>query len=193
MICPSCQAIGAEVVQTMDCDLFVNRRRQCRCGCRWTTEERLIVGTLVSLVTTNVISIGVKTPALTPVRSDPESDPRPDQRSEEDSKNEPIRLKARANGRGDATAYPAEFQEVWTGCSGYKGNKHPAFKAWLKSKPDKLLTIEMWNRWMATDGWQRGFAKHLSTWLNARGWQDEPPAEANNRTAFRKSSSEDYR
>jgi hypothetical protein len=32
-------------------------------------------------------------------------------------------------------------------------------------------------KWREADQWRRGFVPHLSTWLNARGWEKLPNAE----------------
>lgn len=75
-------------------------------------------------------------------------------------------------GRGDAKEYTPEFEALWAGCKGRRGNKGPAFKAWLKLKPDTTLTIAAFNRMMASlEPWRT--AKDFSTWLNVKGWEDE--------------------
>lgn len=80
--------------------------------------------------------------------------------------------------------YPADFEAIWTGCKPRKGNKSPAFKAWVKFKPDPIFTVERYQLRMRTDSWQRGFMQNLSTWLNDKGWETEPdPSEFATRKA----------
>jgi hypothetical protein len=107
--------------------------------------------------------------------SNPDPDPAEDQVTTPD---------ARAKrGRGTAVVYPAEFEELWAK-TGRQGNKHPAFRVWDKIKPLVTLNtlIERWAEWEQTDRWREGFIPHLRTWLNVRGWQDEPPAHEFNRS-----------
>jgi hypothetical protein len=73
-------------------------------------------------------------------------------------------------------SYPAEFERIWAG-TGRKGNKWPAFAAWKRlGRPSAEFVLAGWQAWMRTDQWRRGFVPHLSTWLNARGWEDVPTA-----------------
>jgi hypothetical protein len=59
-----------------------------------------------------------------------------------------------------------------------------AMRAWEKLRPDAALfeaivkAIEAQRRWpqWAKDGGQ--FIPHPASWLNARRWEDQPPAEA---------------
>ena len=84
----------------------------------------------------------------------------------------------RARVRGPSVKYPAEFERLWAGCTGRKGNKHPAFKAFNLVKPDVDQAITKWLSWMQTDGWKRGYSQYLATWINARGFNDDPdPSE----------------
>jgi hypothetical protein len=77
--------------------------------------------------------------------------------------------------------YSPDFERLWAGCSGKKGNKFPAFKAFNRIKPKgqdlgQFVTtaIRKWEAWMGTDSWKRGYSKHLSSWLAARGFDDDP-------------------
>ena len=88
----------------------------------------------------------------------------------------PDRAPARGPGRPETVSYPEAFNLIWK-ATGQRGNKHPAFKAWVKFKPGADEVIKTWSRWMETDAWRRGFIPYLSTWLNRRGWEDEPPPE----------------
>lgn len=86
-------------------------------------------------------------------------------------------------GRGDAREYPAEFEAVWAGCVGRRGNKWPACRAWLKFKLPASVICPVYLQWNETDQWQRGFVPHLATWLNDRGWESAPsPQELAPRT-----------
>ena len=69
--------------------------------------------------------------------------------------------------------YPPVFIAIWL-ATGKRGSKYPAFKAWSKAKPTLDEVTRGWKRWQVTDQWRKGFIPHLSTWLNARGWEDEP-------------------
>ena len=79
-------------------------------------------------------------------------------------------------GRGDAKDY-GEFEVLWSGCDPLpRGTKFKAFVAWSKLKPSPTLTLAVFLRWRESDDWRRGFEPHMSTWLNARGWEKEPTA-----------------
>lgn len=87
-------------------------------------------------------------------------------------------------GRGDAAAYPEDFEQLWRE-TGRHGNKHPAFTEWALIKTTVTLTtlIERWREWEQTDQWRAGYVPHLRKWLHVRGWQDAPPEhEFRNRT-----------
>lgn len=76
-----------------------------------------------------------------------------------------------------APAYPAEFEKLWAGVGRGPGNKFPAFKAWKRAgKPTAEVLIAAWGAWQQTDGWKRGYVPHVSKWIRARGWEDEPTA-----------------
>lgn len=88
-------------------------------------------------------------------------------------------------GRGDATEYAADFEAIWHGCTPLpRGSKFKAFKAWERLKPSSTLVLSVFAKWRTTDGWRRGFEPHMSTWLNDRGWENEPtPAEVRGTSA----------
>ena len=39
MICPLCRTAANRVIETIDREALIYRRRQCQCGHRWTTYE----------------------------------------------------------------------------------------------------------------------------------------------------------
>jgi len=96
------------------------------------------------------------------------SDPDPSQPSgsglpERSSKSSPARA---------AASYPAEFEALWEAIG--TGGKFPALKAWQKARKLGATTpqlLEAWGKYIASDRPSRGFVKHLSTWLNERGWE----------------------
>lgn len=82
-------------------------------------------------------------------------------------------------GRKDLTDYPLGFLALWAlaKAQGKAGNKYPAFKSYLKLKPNaelNALILTRFEEWTRTDQWRRGFNQHLSTWLNQRGWEEAP-------------------
>lgn len=80
----------------------------------------------------------------------------------------------RSRTRGGALAYTPEFERLWTGCTDRRGHKYPAFRAFLKFKPDYQLVVSRYRQWQQTEQWKRGIIPHLSTLLNARFWENEP-------------------
>lgn len=90
----------------------------------------------------------------------------------------PERARVGRSVRGAALKYPLEFDAVLGECSGWRGHKGAAFRAWVKNgQPLAGRVGPVYAAWCRTDQWQRGFVPHLSTWLNARGWEKEPNAE----------------
>lgn len=76
------------------------------------------------------------------------------------------------------TKYTAAFEKVWEK-TGKHGGKFPAFKAWQRAKcPPWTAIAPGWTAYLRSDAPVRlNAVQHLSTWLNARGWeQDWPPA-----------------
>jgi hypothetical protein len=71
--------------------------------------------------------------------------------------------------------YAAEFEKLWTGVGRGPGNKFPAYEAWKnRGKPTADVVIASWFEWRKTLKWREGFVPHVATWLNARGWEDDP-------------------
>jgi hypothetical protein len=84
--------------------------------------------------------------------------------------------------KAKAPEYPERFEAIWDG-TGKSGNKFPAFIAWKKvGQPEPDLVIARWKAWKETPKWRAGFVPHLSTWLNARGFEDEPPSPQTTKT-----------
>lgn len=72
-----------------------------------------------------------------------------------------------------------DFQRFWEAYP-RKSNKATAAKAWAKLKPDaelvdRILSAISWQKtqdqWVRDDG---RFIPHPATWLNAKGWENEP-------------------
>jgi len=82
-------------------------------------------------------------------------------------------------GRPSTTEYSADFLAFWDAITIHRGNKLPAFKAWVKigeERPSTNFIISRYNRWAETEQWRAGFALHVATWVNAKGWETEPEA-----------------
>lgn len=95
----------------------------------------------------------------------------------------PERARALKKGRPSTNDYAPDFDEFWGALSMRRGNKKPAFEAWVKAKvklgvkfPEVKFIITRYNRWAETRQWQEGCALYVSTWINAHGWETEPEA-----------------
>lgn len=193
MTCPSCGSNDTRIYRTVDSGMTELRERRClACPAFWTSTDRVNKGSIRTVKRQGLMPLadisvgGALNGHVSSSRSS--SDLLSSDLLSSGSLSLPIgsqgvdRTRVSAEkpkrGRGDAIEYPAEFELIWASCKGKKGNKDPAFKAWSKFKPDSNLTIERWALWMSTDQWQRGYSLHMSTWLNAKGWQDVPdPSE----------------
>lgn len=189
MNCPACGTEGSsEVLKSFAFGRSVMRKRECECGATWKTKETAVKGTLVAKPRRPDLANEVSISSLSSV-SDPDQTP---------DSSEQIRAGAREAkntriGRGDAKEYPAEFERLWQGCTGKRGNKLPAFKAWVKHKPDTTLTVAAYHRMVASlEPWRT--VKDLSRWLNVKGWEDEytpyvaPPANGHRRETWQQES-----
>ena len=96
-----------------------------------------------------------------------------------DTKARKIKPSRRAPRSADA---PADFTELWD-CYPNRKGKQAALKAWLRLKPTDAVIHSMFSalawqkvqpQWTKDDG---QFVPMLSTWLNGRRWEDEPPKE----------------
>lgn len=139
----------------------------CDCGAEGTTREVWIKRSLITngrpLVAYGVLEKGEKED--------------PDLKLNPDSVVTPERARVGRRGRKNTRDYTPEFEQLWEGCKGKRGNKYPAFNAWLKFKPDVAFVIKRWSQWMQTGQFQYGAVPHLSSWLRAKGWETEPTQE----------------
>ncbi len=154
MRCPDCNGESMEVIGTVQVRTS-NRcihTVECPCGASFETEERILgrLKTVRKSATGSVVSL-VSVPAVP----------------------------SAGRGRPDKQEYPKEFLDLWQATGKY-GNKMPAFKTWqrIKTSVDLNTLVTAWGKWMKTDQWSRGYVPFLATWLNRRGWEDEPPAWA---------------
>jgi len=169
------------------------RQRRCRCGVSWQTVEKVVKGTVqVKLAGEIVPSAQVKMVAaqetaqvekggkgvspleieVQPLSSDLDS-------------NSSILGKPRARrGRPSTVEYTPGFLRFWDEITPRCGNKAPAFKAWVKFECETMdvnFIVEQYMLRASTSKWQRGYAQHVATWLNEKGWETEPdPSEWDN-------------
>jgi hypothetical protein len=178
--CPDCGA-RTESPRSQPLGGSTLRFRACACGFKGTTEERWIkvrphrAGTVPAHVPATARTVpaplggrGGLSLKSVPVSSLLSlSNPEP---TSVVSKQEEKRI-----GRGDAKDYDPEFEAIWSGVDPLpRGAKFKAFRAWSRLKPAATLILPVFLLWRQTDGWQRGFEPHLSTWLNDRGWEKAP-------------------
>lgn len=146
----------------------VLRRRRCECGAEWTSVESLQRGSLRAPNSTRRLSLGAS-----PTARDRESSQDPSLSHLSDPDPDPTSVVSKPG----MQEYPAAFEEFWGLCRNAgrgKGNKYPAFKAWVKRKPDPKVAAETWNLWMQTPAWVGGFNPNVSSWLNDRGYERQP-------------------
>lgn len=176
MTCPDC-GVRLEVVKTLVLADATQRLRQCQCGSRFVTVEKL----LKRLPAT----------APQPPGNDPATASQPREKSigsgslPPDSNPDVADLPERAR----ELDYPAEFETIWAE-TGRRGHKEPACKAWKKKgKPAAALVVPAWNAYKASlEEWRN--PKDLSSWLNINGhrqeWIPRAPKPADTRCAFHK-------
>ena len=183
MNCPGCgstdTSIGRPVVfPQRDC-----RERRCKCGCRWSTTERIDAGTVRRVETPKMARVeSIKTDPVETLKTRSVSVLGEKEGVSDPSPMSPPILEASGSGsparkgRPDAEEYPEDFERLWKE-TGRHGNKHPAFKLWLaiKNTVDLNTLIDRWREWEKTSQWQAGYVPHLRKWLYSRGWQDSPP------------------
>lgn len=181
MTCPACEA-KLEVLKTMVLPGHTLRLRECSCGQRYETIEKVVRKLPVPPATNGQ-----------PARNGPSEPGNPSEVSggigggvssgfdpQTPDSNPGLRLlsepRARARSRQRATdePYSEAFEEVWRE-TGRHGNKHPAFMEWIK-----------WGRWP----WRQlgpiygaylkserpaklGAIQDLRTWLHGRGHLQE--------------------
>jgi hypothetical protein len=73
--------------------------------------------------------------------------------------------------------YTVAFEEFWTKYPRVLNNsKHKAFRVWSNlSAKKRALAVAGLDKYLASDGWQRGFAPHATTYLNGALWESDPP------------------
>lgn len=183
MNCPACGTENTRVLKSMNSGLFIARRRQCPCGARWTTEERLIKGTLVATGGQEGSHPDQQPP---PVASNPpplamdsqrgvggglSSDLIPDPSGS--VSDPPLEVVSRSDRAREKQRYPLEFETIWK-LTGLRGLKLKAFKAWkLVGSPTWDAIRAAWTAYMASERPAAGFVQDLSTWLRARGHEQE--------------------
>jgi hypothetical protein len=186
--CPECGTFEARIYRTM-LGTHINRREQrCRCGISWQLIERMDKGSIRHWATPGEIQgempLGARNghavkraaqssgdiSSLSDLDSD--SDPNPN------ASESPERARVR-RGRPSTAEYNADFLAFWDAITIHRGNKQPAFKAWVKigsERPSTNFIISRYNRWAETEQWKDGFAPYVATWINAKGWETEPEA-----------------
>lgn len=193
MNCPDCGTPDAKIVRTITGPRGDMRQRRCHCGTCWNTLEKPVKGTQVKLVSENGSSAPVKMVVKLPTAQVQEGDlgvsspvlpvdlPVSERGSTEPviSPQTPARVKGR--GRPSTREYTEGFLQFWEAITPRRGNKEPAFKAWVKFQgeiKDVNFIIERYMLRAGTSSWQRGFPQHVATWLNEKGWETEPdPSE----------------
>lgn len=187
MICPACGTFEARIYRTM-LGTNVNRREQrCRCGIGWQLIERMDPKSVrhwaqgetkgempLGARNGDAVKRAVEVPRDISSLSDPsripESDPNPK------ASESPKRARAR-RGRPSGAEYTPDFLVFWDAITIHRGNKKPAFTAWVKIEgemPAVDFIIARYNRWAQTTQWLDGYPPYVATWINARGWETEP-------------------
>lgn len=160
MNCPECD-FKLEVVKTMVLGSVTQRLRECACGCRFLTVEKVLKKLPVtpSQPTANTQPTPLQTVALSSDYSLPVSDPIPP------PPGNPIRARVES-------VKPLEFEQLWRE-TGRRGHKEQAFTAWQKQgKPPALEVIAAWKFYLASlEDWRS--PKDLSGWLKLKGHKQE--------------------
>lgn len=190
MTCPKCGTFEARIYRTM-LGTHVNRREQrCRCGIGWQLVERIDKGSVrpwfkpgenqgeMTLGARN--GHAVKRAAQSSGDRDPSLDISSSPLSSDPNASSPVLGKPRARvgkrGRPSTQEYSSDFEQFWGSITIKRGNKQPAFDAWVKKtagiSPELIFT--RYGQWSATAQWQDGFAPYVATWLNQKGWENEP-------------------
>lgn len=173
MNCPVCSSETTSVRKTYP-DRVVVRKRACKCGAEWTTDEKVRKGSLK--VTTNTAHMGTNAPVCI---KDSELDQ--DQKEQEPRQVSPL---MGTNARRKLLNYSEYFEQCWS-IYGRKQEKDKAFARWRieakaigseESLRDAVIAALEWQGPMwAEDGWK--YAKYFERYLKAKRWKDErPPA-----------------
>jgi uncharacterized protein YdaU (DUF1376 family) len=81
--------------------------------------------------------------------------------------------------RAERATYPADFDNFWRAYPNKTG-KGAALKAWQRERPSTDVLARMFKAlsWQVNQpAWRRDggqYVPHPATWLNRRGWEDEP-------------------
>ncbi len=182
MNCPLCGRSSSVIATRGLLRSEVERRRECVCGARWTTDESIRKGTLVGPLTAAngasdatgrkalVGPNGGEGGALTLVSSSALRNPDPSQSIPLD-----LRSIGRAPRRRARPAYTVEFLAFWAKYPN-KVKKLEAAVAWEAAQPDlaEVLAALAWQ--VTSPDWTKdagAFIPHPSTYLNGRRWEDE--------------------
>jgi len=203
--CPACGTFEARIYRTM-LGTHINRREQrCRCGIGWQLIERMDKGSVRHWATPGEIKgempLGARNGHA--VKRAAETSGSLDSSERIQSGSDPnaqssLLGKPRARkgkGRPSTQDYTPEFEAFWAALKIRSGNKKPAFDAWVKV-PDEIRVdadrlIFTFNRWCETERWQDGKPLHVATWINQRGWENEPAPQLFRRVADAKPVSAD--
>ncbi len=96
-------------------------------------------------------------------------------------------------GELDEPGYTQDFEDFWRDYPRVVNNsKLKAFKTWRGMKePARRAARDALPRFLASDGWRRGFAPHTSTYLNGRLWEAEQPDKPAQPTPIRSGKNND--
>jgi hypothetical protein len=74
--------------------------------------------------------------------------------------------------------YSQAFEQFWTKYPKVlNSSKKKAAQVWERMKPDKrAAAMAGLDKYLASEGWQRGFAPHTTTYLRGELWDSDPPA-----------------
>lgn len=190
MNCPACGIDGSSVLKSIDNGPDVQRRRACQCGARWTTDEMYRKGTLATISgQERPLKASVGPPLASnqpPVAPNGRGGVGGGVSSGLDSGPDPIPTSvpsrqsgARARVKAPPT-YTPEFLAFW---AAYPKKKHKgtAWAAWVKNAPPiaDVTRAVAWQR--ETFDWRKESGQFIplpASYLNARGWEDEPPTRA---------------
>jgi hypothetical protein len=191
--CPACGSLEARIARTIMGPAADIRQRRCRCGVSWQTVEKVVKGTVqVKLAGEIVPRAQVKRVAAQETAqgekggkgvSSSEYSSQP-LSSDQDSNSSLLGKPRARRGRPTTKGYTPGFLRFWDAISPRCGNKEPAFKAWVKfecENHDGDFIVEQYMLRASTSKWKRGYAQHVATWLNEKGWETEPdPSEYDN-------------